>query len=354
MPKRQSLDKPNEASPHNKAPSKSPLEAVFIDKEPLVWVLSDGTAGMVAQSLALAQMMDVSYFDVRIFASPIYRLFPTMGAWPAMPISPRRNDRKLGPPWPDIIINCGKRTVGASLAIKRLNAGKTKIVQIQDPKISPSYFDVMVVPQHDPISQSGLAHIIVSKGSLNRLKMTDIATAAKTLPRAFKAKGRDVTAVMIGGHNKRYKASEADFRSFGKALATFAKTHSRHLLLVGSRRTPSYAMAAISSELAHLSHHIWDGKGENPYPGILGVAQDIIVTSDSVNMASEACLTGKPVYVAELQKETGRIAAFHAMMQEQGHTKPLGTRFDSPPEILDEAGDIARRVRDMLGLGTAS
>ena len=332
----------------------SPLEAVFVDKEPLIWVLSDGTAGMVAQSLALAQAMDVSYFDVRIFASPIYRLFPQMGAWPAMPISPRRNDRKLGPPWPDIIINCGKRTVGASLAMKRLNGGKTKIVQIQDPKIDPSYFDVMVVPQHDPIAHSGLAHIIVSKGSLNRLKMADIASAAKALPRSFKAKGRDVTTVMIGGHNKRYKASEEDFRRFGKALASFAKTHSRHLLLVGSRRTPSYAMAAISSELGHLSHHIWDGKADNPYPGILGVAQDIIVTSDSVNMTSEACLTGKPVYVAELQKETGRLAAFHAMMHDEGHTKPLGAEFDSPPEILDEVGDIASQVRAMLGFNQAS
>ena len=65
-----------------------------------IWVISDGTAGMLAQSLALVQAMEMDFHDVRILASPIYRLFPQLGAVPLMPISPRRSDRKLGPPWP--------------------------------------------------------------------------------------------------------------------------------------------------------------------------------------------------------------------------------------------------------------
>lgn len=340
----------------NKPKNKIQNQGSVISDEPLIWVVSDGTAGMVAQALALAQAMDVSYFDVRIFASPIYRLFPQMGAWPLMPISPRRNDRRLGPPWPDIIITCGKRSVGASLAIKRLSGGKTKIVQIQDPKIDPSHFDVMICPQHDPISQgglakmAGLAKMIVSKGSLNRLKMTDIAREAKSLPKSLRAKKTHKTAVMVGGNNRRYKASADDFSRFGIALNEFAKSHDSHLVLIGSRRTPSYAMDAISASLGKVSHQIWDGKGDNPYPGILGVVDDVIVTSDSVNMASEVCLTGKPVYIAQLQEESGRIAAFHEMMVAQGHTKPLGQSFDDPPEILDEMASIADQTRKILGL----
>ena len=317
---------------------------------PLIWVLSDGTAGMVAQSLALAKAMDVSFFDVRIMASPIYRLFPQLGRWPFMPISPRVRDRKIGPPWPDIIITCGKRTTGASLAIKRLSGGKTKIVQIQDPRITPSYFDVMVTPRHDPISRQGLPHVIVSKASLNQLTMTDIAQAARQLDKPFKMRKKAATAVMIGGKNKRYQPSYDDFKSFGYQLAEFAKAHSRHLVLIGSRRTPPFATKALEEALSSVSYQIWDGKSANPYPGILGVVDDVIVTSDSVNMASEACLTGKPVYVAELQKETGRIAAFHEMMQASGHTRPLGTVFDAPPVILDETKAIAAQVKQALGL----
>lgn len=317
---------------------------------PLVWVLSDGTAGMVGQSLALAQAMDVPYFDVRIMASPIYRLFPQMGTWPTMPISPRRNDRRIGPPWPDVVITCGKRTTGAALAIRRLSLGKTKIVQIQDPRIKPSYFDVMVTPQHDPISQQGLAHVVVSKASLNRLTMRDIAKAAKALDKGFKRTKKAATAVMIGGNNRRYKASAEDFAAFGAQLADFAKANARHLVLIGSRRTPRYAMGAMEAPLRGCSYSVWDGKGDNPYPGILGIVDDVIVTSDSVNMASEACLTGKPVYIAHLQQETGRIAAFHEMMMAEGHTKPLGQNFDKPPEILDEMATIAAQVKKLLDL----
>ena len=317
---------------------------------PLIWVLSDGTAGMVGQALALAQALDMPYFDVRIMASPIYRLFPQMGAWPLMPISPRRSDRKIGPPWPDIIITCGKRTAGASLAIKRLSAGKTKIVQIQDPRIDPSYFDVMITPQHDPISQQGLPHVIVSKASLNSLSMTGIAKAAKALDKPYRRSKKASTAVMIGGNNKRYKPNVDDFARLGEALADFAKTHNRHLYLVPSRRTPKSAYQHLADKLSSVSFDYWDGKGANPYPGILGVVDDIIVTSDSVNMVSEACITGKPVYVAPLQQEAGRLAAFHQMMQDEGHCRLLGAHFTAPPEILDETKEVAVKVRRALGL----
>lgn len=317
---------------------------------PLVWVLSDGTAGMVSQSLALAQALDMAYFDVRIFASPIYRLFPQMGTWMGMPISPRRNDRRIGPPWPDILITCGKRTAGAALAIRRLSKGQTKIVQIQDPRISPSYFDVMVVPKHDPIAAQNLPHMVVSTGSLNRLTMPEITKAAKELDKPLKRIKMAKTAVMIGGHNKRYRASREDFEHLAERLKDFAKTHQRHLILVGSRRTPKSSLAAMSAILGQTPHHLWDGKGANPYPGVLGLADDIIVTSDSVNMASEACLTGKAVYVAELQEETGRIAQFHEYLREGGYTKALGEHFDKPPEILDEMKDIAAQVRRLLKL----
>ena len=158
------------------------------------------------------------------------------------------------------------------------------------------------------------------------------------------------TAVMIGGHNKRYRASRDDFEQLAMRLKDFAKTHQRHLILVGSRRTPKSSLAAMSAILGNTPHHIWDGKGANPYPGVLGLADDIIVTSDSVNMASEACLTGKAVYVAELQEETGRIAHFHQHLRDGGYTKALGETFDAPPEILDEMQDIAEQVRRLLNL----
>ena len=56
----------------------------------------------------------------------------------------------------------------------------------------------------------------------------------------------------------------------------------------------------------------------------------MIVTSDSVNMASEAAITGKPVLIAPGRAppcnpsgEAGRIRAFHDHMFAGSHTAPM-------------------------------
>ena len=88
---------------------------------------------------------------------------------------------------------------------------------------------------------------------------------------------------------------------------------------------------------------------KNPYPGILGHAVAIVVTSDSVNMASEAAITGKPVLIAEWQAEKGRVKAFHKAMMKAGHTRPLGTNIPKAAFIpLFEMPLILRRVKDLL------
>ena len=101
---------------------------------------------------------------------------------------------------------------------------------------------------------------------------------------------------------------------------------------------------------------VWDGDltggpdAVNPYPGVLGLADYLIVTSDSVNMVSEAAITGKPVLTAEMVPETGRIAKFHQMMRAGGHTAALsqilsGSRqMEEPFKPLDERAEIAAAV----------
>ena len=55
----------------------------------------------------------------------------------------------------------------------------------------------------------------------------------------------------------------------------------------------------------------------------MGLVDAVIVTSDSVNMISEATVTGLPILIAEWQSETGRIGAFHDAMMTAGHIAPL-------------------------------
>ena len=100
-------------------------------------------------------------------------------------------------------------------------------------------------------------------------------------------------------------------------------------------------------------------KGEpNVYPGVLGLAQAVIVTSDSVNMASEAAITGKPVLIAPWQSataanpsgEAGRIRAFHDHMFAGSHTAPMaGTIPNGSFERLDEMAGLTEELLTLLG-----
>ena len=88
---------------------------------------------------------------------------------------------------------------------------------------------------------------------------------------------------------------------------------------------------------------------QNPYPGVLEIADAIIVTSDSINMASEAAYTGKPVLIAPWTEESGRIAKFHDNMQIAGHTATLdGLLSEKKCVQLNEKAWIKEKVTSLL------
>src|SRR5690606_1910720 len=93
----------------------------------------------------------------------------------------------------------------------------------------------------------------------------------------------------------------------------------------------------------------WDGRGDNPYFGFLGIADYIIVTEDSVSMTSEAISTGKPVYIAPLDGGAKRLNAFHRLLREQGYTRPFTGLLEQwsydPPQ---DTKNVADRIRAQL------
>ena len=57
--------------------------------------------------------------------------------------------------------------------------------------------------------------------------------------------------------------------------------------------------------------------------GMLGLADHVLVTEDSVSMVSEACATGRPVQTISLEGGTERLRAFHRGMMDDGHVRPF-------------------------------
>ena len=84
------------------------------------------------------------------------------------------------------------------------------------------------------------------------------------------------------------------------SLEDYRQKSGATLLVTPSRRTGEVQTAMLQSAFPMPGAYVYDGKGENPYLGLLALADTIIVTDDSVNMMTEACATGKPVYILPL------------------------------------------------------
>ena len=145
-------------------------------------------------------------------------------------------------------------------------------------------------------------------------------------------------------------AKSLDYGSDEAGLVRLAKTSGAGLAVTPSRRTGAANEAVLREGLAAVPSVIWDGEGENPYFGYLALADAIVVTADSVSMVSEACATGKPVYVFDLEGGSRKFKRFHDNLREAGITRAFeGTlaewRYRPPDDTERVAREVRRRMR---------
>jgi uncharacterized protein len=232
---------------------------------------------------------------------------------------------RLTPPWPDLVIGCGRNTAMPGLAIRRASGGVTVAAQIQYPGIGLGEFDLLVVPEHDRLRG---AQIIVTRGAVHRVTWARLAAARGRFP-ALAAMPRPILSVLIGGTNKAYRLTLRRLGEIADALVAVLGADGGSALVTPSRRTGAAGVALLRERLSGFSAAIWDGSGDNPYFAYLALADAFLVTADSVSMISEAAATGKPVHILDLDGGNDKFARFHATMQAAGITRPFAGRIES-------------------------
>jgi mitochondrial fission protein ELM1 len=104
----------------------------------------------------------------------------------------------LSPPWPDLVIGCGRNAAMPALAIRRASGGRTLAAQIQDPGIGRREFDLLVVPEHDRLRGP---QVIVTRGAVHRVTRARLAAERDRFP-ALTVLPRPILSVLVGGANK--------------------------------------------------------------------------------------------------------------------------------------------------------
>jgi hypothetical protein len=308
---------------------------------PVTWVLHDGKAGMASQALGLAEAAGFSFIEKRLhIRCPWTCLPPRLWSLPLAATEPR-----LSPPWPDLVIGCGRNTAMPALAIRRASGGRTLSAQLQDPGVGYGEFDLLVVPEHDRLRGP---RVIVTRGAVHRVTRARLAAERGRFP-ALAALPRPILSVLIGGANKTYRLTLRRLGEIADAVAEVLRAQGGAALVTPSRRTGAAGIGLLRARLENLPVAIWDGCGENPYFAYLALADAFMVTADSVSMISEAAATGNPVHILDLDGGNAKFARFHAAMQAAGITRPFAGRIESWRYLIpDDTARAGAALRELV------
>lgn len=315
-----------------------------------IWTVTDGRAGIENQALGLAEAIQhlrpCEITTKRVRFAPLFDRWPNaLRVWPNAMLADSSD--RIEPPFPDLIIACGRASLPFSQRLRRWSGGRTFVVQLQDPKTDLTDFDLVIPPQHDGLSGPNVFPIL---GSPNRITPDRLDQGAAPFAERLTGLPSPRIAVLVGGRSRAYDLSAEQALKLADQIETAVKSAGGSIMLTYSRRTPGPARAVMTARLQNLPGVIWDGEGPNPYFAFLRFADHILVTSDTVNMAAEAAATGKPVHVLPLEGGSSKFEGFHAALQSRGVTRTFAGRLDSWTYApLDETALAAREVLARMG-----
>jgi len=295
------------------------------------WVISDGRRGIENQALGLADAMaQQTPLKLAVFKLENGTAFKAMS--PTLQLKMRGHPEDYHLPYidednrPEIAVGCGRQAIAPLLALKAHHP-EIFTIYIQNPRIDPNKFDLVIAPEHDGLSGPNVETMI---GSPNRVTRERIITETLRFAEDLARLPMPRAAMLIGGPSKTHKMSKADHAAHIKAAkSVLSAGHS--LMITPSRRTPQWAIADYK-RLASRHDHVWlyDGEGGNPYYALLGGAEAILITQESTNMLTEACATGKPVFSLPMSGNSGKFDVLYEALKSRCHLTSFTATLSAP------------------------
>ena len=320
-------------------------------REPLVWVLRDERPGTGNQALGVAEALERPYVIKDLRYSSMGRL-PNLLLGSSLRSLTANSRTGISPPWPDVVISAGRRAASVACHIKRVSGGRSFVCHLMYPgPLQSAPLDLVAVPAHDKVVGP---NVIAVTGAPHRVNKTRLADARETWRHPWKHIPRPFLGVLVGGESRRMPFNDTDAERLASQISDWYEDSGGSVLITTSRRTG----AAATKLLEHLRnngpepavYHSWETVDENPYMGILAVADTLVVTGDSVSMLSEACSAPGSVYIYRSPNfASPKHLRFHDSLFRMGAAR-LSTEI-VPGEVskaINPAGDIARMIREKL------
>lgn len=308
---------------------------------PRSWIISEQFAGLQAQALGLSEAAGLSS-ELRVLKPRAPWRFIAAKFWPK-PLAAVRAEA-LHPPLPDLVIGSGGVAASVGAALRRRGP---RVVQVQHPRMDISRFDLILAARHDRLRGP---NVIVTRTALHRVTPARLQAAGEEWAERLGHLPRPLVAVLVGGSNGRWRLDLPAGAALATKLADLMEADRVGLAVTPSRRTDERVVRVLADTLTPRGAWMWDGAGENPYFGLLALADAIVVTTDSMSMISEAVATRAPVMLAPLPGWSRRQAAFIDALASEGRVRRFAGRLELwPVEPIDDTPAAAAEMRRRLG-----
>ena len=304
-------------------------------------LLTEGMHGMISQVEGLAKALDIDFTHHKVELNKFWKLIPPkftpVSNFTFNPIT--SNDF-------DIIISCGRKSVIPSIYLKKNSKKKVHNIHIQDPKVSLNNFDFIIAPEHDGLTGE---NVILSKGSIHYLTKEEITNNHEYLSEKLN-KEKEYLSLILGGPNKYYDYNEKNLIKIFDKIKSILESNNLQAIIIPSMRTPKKIIDFTQNYLGENNLVIKD-VDKKAYLSSLSLAKYIVVTCDSTSMISEAALTGKPIYVAEITAKSNdyRFRKFRDLFHKLKIVKNLNEKVEIwNYEILDETNRIAKEIKKKI------
>lgn len=263
-----------------------------------VWCLLGKKAGDNTQVLALAEESGFGYQQKHIVAKP-WELFTHLTLGVTLAGIDRSQSSPLEAPWPDVVISAGRRNEPVARWIQGQSGGRTRLVHIGRPW-SPLYvWDLVVTtPQYFLPREDNILH---NSLPLHRISKADSKRAGEQWKPRIADLPRPWVAVFVGGDSGRFVMTPRKGETLGFLCADLAAATGGSLLVTDSARTPLAVGDALMAQLKapHFCYR-WSEGEDNPYSGLLALADAFVVTGESMSMLGEAVNTGRPLFIFDV------------------------------------------------------
>jgi mitochondrial fission protein ELM1 len=310
------------------------------------WWITTGEAGFRTQARGLAQAVAPDAVEKTIALKAPWSLLPA-SRLTLRGLDPSKD--LLAPPWPDLVVSCGRKAGKTALAVKAASGGRTLAVHVQHPLANLDRFDLVIPMRHDGARPAD--NVVPIDLALHDVTPALLAQAADAWRERLAGLPRPLTGVLLGGATQRFPFTAEQGRELAARLKALRADGG--LAITPSRRTPDEVKAVLREAFAgDPGVYLWDEAGDNPYRGILALSDRIVATGDSVSMVSEAVATGRPVAVFELGggKRHGRfienLVERGVVSRADGGPFVAGTGLNATPQAV---AAVKRLVAERLG-----